>query len=243
MSSSTLRSIVRSDRFAASSCSLLLVDSDFRIQGANDEYLAVSGRSLDQLHRVEVFEAFPDNPDDPGTPGVANWTASIERVRKTRAPDPMPIQRFDIRKEDGTFTERFWSPTSSPVLGPDGEIEYFIHHVVDVTDFVLQKPEAGSGAETLTLVERMEAEMFLNSQKLKAANDQLNEANRQLLQAKAGAEAANRAKSAFLSTMSHEIRTPLNAILGYAQLMARDPELSEGARRISPSSDGAANTC
>lgn len=33
------------------------------------------------------------------------------------------------------------------------------------------------------------------------------------------AEAANQAKSAFLSGMSHELRTPLNAILGFAQLM------------------------
>ena len=35
----------------------------------------------------------------------------------------------------------------------------------------------------------------------------------------ATAEAANRAKSDFLSSMSHELRTPLNAILGFAQLM------------------------
>lgn len=54
--------------------------------------------------------------------------------------------------------------------------------------------------------------------------------NRRLEEAAADAEAANRAKSTFLSTMSHEIRTPMNAILGYAQLMARDPGLGAEAR-------------
>ncbi|MFB3906044.1 MAG: response regulator [Acidobacteriota bacterium] len=58
----------------------------------------------------------------------------------------------------------------------------------------------------------------------------LEEANcayqRELLSAKERADAANRAKSAFLANMSHEIRTPMNAILGYTQLMQRDPELT-----------------
>jgi signal transduction histidine kinase len=39
------------------------------------------------------------------------------------------------------------------------------------------------------------------------------------------AEAANRAKTDFLSLVSHELRTPLNAILGFSQLLARDPTL------------------
>jgi len=44
----------------------------------------------------------------------------------------------------------------------------------------------------------------------------------ELSEAKATAEAANLAKSEFLSSMSHELRTPLNAMLGFAQLMASD---------------------
>jgi len=36
------------------------------------------------------------------------------------------------------------------------------------------------------------------------------------------AEAASRAKSAFLATMSHELRTPLNAVIGFSEMMQNE---------------------
>ncbi|MBK7000159.1 MAG: response regulator [Rhodoferax sp.] len=44
------------------------------------------------------------------------------------------------------------------------------------------------------------------------------------------AEAANKAKSIFLANMSHELRTPLNAILGFSNLLAHDPAMSQQQR-------------
>ena len=61
----------------------------------------------------------------------------------------------------------------------------------------------------------------------KQAHDELEARVRERTEALA---AANAAKSRFLANMSHEIRTPMNAILGYAQILRRDPTLREAQR-------------
>ena len=61
-----------------------------------------------------------------------------------------------------------------------------------------------------TALQRLEA-LERDNEALRAANEDLEEALR-------AAEAANQAKSRFLSSMSHDIRTPMNAIMGMTSI-------------------------
>lgn len=52
----------------------------------------------------------------------------------------------------------------------------------------------------------------------------------ELQRAKEKAEAANQAKSRYVVGLSHELRTPLNAVMGYAQILERDPEVPKARK-------------
>ncbi|MBE9603314.1 response regulator [Acetobacteraceae bacterium H6797] len=58
----------------------------------------------------------------------------------------------------------------------------------------------------------------------------IKQAMEELAAARDAASAAGEAKSRFLARMSHELRTPLNSVLGFAELLLRDPRLTPQQR-------------
>jgi signal transduction histidine kinase/DNA-binding NarL/FixJ family response regulator len=202
----------------------LVLDPSLRIVAVSDLYLSATMTKREAIVGRPLFDVFPDNPGDTTATGEQNLRASLERVKRTLAPDTMAVQKYDIRKpesEGGGFEVRYWSPVNTPVVVAGGKLAYIIHRVEDVTEFVrLKQNESQREEQTERLRERgdaMEAEVFKRSLELQELNRKL--------------EVASNAKNEFLSRMSHELRTPLMAVLGFSELLEATGDLPERHRR------------
>ena len=105
------------------------------------------------------------------------------------------------------------------VVWPDGTVRW-LHAMGRAFDGPDGKPERMETV-TLDITERkaVEADLLDSRRKLEERRRQVELLNVQLESRAVDAEAASRAKDAFLRNMSHELRTPLNHISGGAEIL------------------------
>ncbi|MFF0791574.1 SpoIIE family protein phosphatase [Streptomyces spiralis] len=165
--------------FAATPSPYVVLGPDLVILDVNAAFCLASRRSREDLVGRYLFDAFPDNPADPDADGVRNLSASLHRVLRSKEPDTMAVQKYDIpvSEHPGMFEERWWSPINTPVLGPDGQVACIIHRVEDVTAFVLSHAEQPRAGQALTERQAMEAELYARARELQLLNEQLRQAH------------------------------------------------------------------
>jgi len=172
---------------------------DGYIVGANDNFLTMSGYTLDEL-RGRHHTIFCD-------PGVRD-TPEYAKFWKDLTLGAFKAAEFRRLAKDG---REIWLQASYvPVFGFTGRPVRILKVAVDVT-------ERHTLAVARTAYER----------KLETSNAELERLADNLAAARDLAERASSAKSRFLAGMSHELRTPLNGILGYAQLLRLEGGLTD----------------
>ncbi|MGW3818197.1 PP2C family protein-serine/threonine phosphatase [Streptomyces sp. NPDC005046] len=142
---------------------------------ANEDYLANSGRSREQLVGRYLFDVFPDRPDDSAANGMRNLEASLRRVVETGERDAMALQRYDVESLDrpGVWQDRYWSPVNAPVFDTDGNVVLLVHRVEEVTELVRARGGVTHGDRTPVL----EAELYKRAKELQEVNDRLRRAH------------------------------------------------------------------
>ncbi|MDT0690290.1 PAS domain S-box protein [Salegentibacter sp. F188] len=132
--------------------SYLVLTTDFYIEMASDAYLEATNTNREDIIGEYLFDIFPDNPALSDATGGKNLRTSLNRVLSTKKPHRMSIQHYDVKSRTGNFEEKHWSPTNTPVLNADGEVDYIIHRVLDITELITEKFDAkdfGNNPEVL----------------------------------------------------------------------------------------------
>ena len=116
----------------------LVLDPAFKIVAQNRAHAQATMTKPESTLGKLVFEVFPDNPNDSAADGLSDLRASLTKVMKTREADTMPVFKYAIqrRHSDGTFEDRYWRVTNTPVIGPDGFVTLIINVAEDVTEWV-----------------------------------------------------------------------------------------------------------
>jgi PAS domain-containing protein len=114
---------------------MALLTPNLEFIDANEEFLALVGRPLEDLIGKNVFAVLPKMPPDDG--GHPKRTA-LEEAQASGHRASLPLTRYDVEDPScpGVFRERYWASTVTPVRGADGHVEVLEFSAREVTPII-----------------------------------------------------------------------------------------------------------
>ncbi|WP_137890673.1 response regulator [Ramlibacter sp. 2FC] len=185
------------------------IGADGRLLYSNAAGLRLMGATAEKVYGASIRGTLPEwaarlvfEQGIPQAIAQGFWSGETALLR----PDgtEVPVSQVVIAHKDAQGQVAFFSTIARDLT----ERQRSLHQLEQMTA-ELKDSNAALQDERAHLAERVAARTA-----------ELTEVNEALTRAKAVAEEASRAKSAFLAAMSHEIRTPMNGVLGMAEVLA-----------------------
>ena len=136
---------------------VVLSPKGFAIVTVNAAVLRATGARRDELVGRPLFDVFPTSPVTPLNGQRGDLRTALRDVLRTKEPAVVPVVRYDVPAPGAPhgFAERWWSPLVAPLLGSDGEVEYLIVQVEDVTATVKPTAKAGDVRDHEAVIARL----------------------------------------------------------------------------------------
>ena len=155
---------------------ILVLNPSFTILAISDAYVEATYTKREDLLGKYFFDVFQDTKN---TTAVAETKSSLEYVLKNKKPHVVPMLRMEIKNLAGVLEEKYWNPINKPILTKDNQVQFIVHIVKDLTEFVkLEKiyvSEENISNTLPDLIHSLESTLLNRQKKSKSINEKLHQ--------------------------------------------------------------------
>jgi signal transduction histidine kinase len=216
----------------------LILDTEFTVIDASADLVSSAKLTRKEMIGKNLFEVFPDNPNDIFADGQSKLRYSLNYVLANKIKHSMAVQRYDVKNQNGEFEKRYWSPINKPILNQNGEVDYIIHRVEDVTDFIeiIEGTEKTSSPNSNleSKIKLMEIEVLKRSKEIQLTSlldqivsqrtNHLEEVNKIISKNLTTLTNQKKQLEDFCNIISHDLRAPLINISILTEMLTDSPK-------------------
>ena len=155
---------------------ILVLNPSYTILAISDAYVEATYTKREDLVGKYFFDVFQDTKN---TTAVAETKASLEYVLKNKKSHVIPMLRMEIKNLAGVLEEKYWNPINKPILTKDNQVQFIVHIVKDLTEFVkLEKiyvSEENISNTLPDLIHSLESTLLNRQKKSKSINEKLHQ--------------------------------------------------------------------